>query len=1041
MPSMMSSKPAAAGSSDLGCGGRTALVLEFICLFTHDLRKKQKRWEDGRLRYHTFNKRVMVYDDRGNFVGDLHWTREEEFGEGEEVQLDRGTAIVQVLDCVGRKEQDLSELLDKRAKEKEQRQARLMARRSLAAPSPNTPMAGSRAQDHFQTRHRPLNHLLGTPTGHYGRAVVPSESPFELRQRASSSANDSPDTRPSKRTKREITPPVKKKGYAQNLFGATLSLSAVPISSAPRQPANSIYRQRSETPAQENLGQGAEQDIRDEIRQIERPTIGSRDSSDKASINPSSLTTALTVAERTSEEPGENRTRGLNHVESRTSGPSRVEKLVPGPQRRTIESVEPSDQPSTSFDNCRPSAGALRPIEELSRGKSEETARASSHVFETSCHATSSIKAQAIGVSELGVSCSQAIVLDEDPGNGPDFGHTFLEPQQTVSKATTPLSGTPENGKRFSKRDRVPRTTAKSPVVEPKTLEQDPTDAQRLAEERTELRLKPRKKRGLLVLSEKKNKPKQLRPQGAPADKSKPTGKSLDQSPRSDAVEPSFVVTPENADASLLAQQDSTYTESPVVSETHSGEPDHLPQQAEIHQGSRPEEQVGSTLNRSMPRPKVTPPNEPPKTAMNSADSPNTQNGDNIAENVTSESLPSPPSRKARPGGSHSKQSHREPDDSEVSGQEESASEPIRQLPTLRSSRQTRKSRNLDDIGSNRPKKKARIVDSDDSVEELSQARDKPRLAKFSKKSVKSREIFGLVPSSSPPAILANTVRAFVAVGGPRESSPVLNERATPLQEPRSCSPPTDSAASIPPAVQKHNLVSDSRAEAQTFAVSQREEATATVMPQSDPLIRPSVARSASNSSPRQSGEDKSMVAQAFSSGHDSIAAAKEASPPATTRPQSAIQERSTTASSSTLRARSNNEQSRLPKQPQPPISNAPNIGFNLGATKSCEKPHLDSPTAAPTRPRIANPATRGRKAALHSDAAGQVPRPILPAEPACPAHASGMQPLHALSEPAAPRDSERPKRQMRYPGFTSAKGGGPWSREAHDLLESARPG
>jgi len=32
----------------------------------------------------------------------------------------------------------------------------------------------------------------------------------------------------------------------------------------------------------------------------------------------------------------------------------------------------------------------------------------------------------------------------------------------------------------------------------------------------------------------------------------------------------------------------------------------------------------------------------------------------------------------------------------------------------------------------------------------------------------------------------------------------------------------------------------------------------------------------------------------------------------------------------------------------------------------------------------------------------------------------------------------------MKFPGFTSAAksgGGGPWSREAHDLLESGRPG
>ncbi|KAL2157946.1 hypothetical protein VTH06DRAFT_5001 [Thermothelomyces fergusii] len=210
MSSLTSSRPGHAGSFDSGNGGRIATVLEFICLFTHDLRKKQKRWEDGRLRYHTFNKRVMVYDDRGNFVGDLHWTREEEFGEGEEVQLERGTAIIQVMDCVGRKEQDLSELFDKRAKEKEQRQARLLGRPSLAGPSPASPVAEPRTPGHFQTRHRPLNHLLGPPTGHYGRAVVPTESPFELRQKANGAADDNPDSRPSKRSKRDITPPSKK---------------------------------------------------------------------------------------------------------------------------------------------------------------------------------------------------------------------------------------------------------------------------------------------------------------------------------------------------------------------------------------------------------------------------------------------------------------------------------------------------------------------------------------------------------------------------------------------------------------------------------------------------------------------------------------------------------------------------------------------------------------------------------------------------------------------------------------------------------------
>ncbi|GKT48819.1 protein ZGRF1 [Colletotrichum spaethianum] len=104
-----------------------APVLEYICLFTHDLKRKQKRWQDGRLKFHTFNKRIMVYDERGNFIGDMHWREDFDFGEGEEFNLERGAVIVQVAECVGSKDQDLTELLDKRAREVEQRHARSSA--------------------------------------------------------------------------------------------------------------------------------------------------------------------------------------------------------------------------------------------------------------------------------------------------------------------------------------------------------------------------------------------------------------------------------------------------------------------------------------------------------------------------------------------------------------------------------------------------------------------------------------------------------------------------------------------------------------------------------------------------------------------------------------------------------------------------------------------------------------------------------------------------------------------------------------------------
>ncbi|KAJ9132340.1 Protein ZGRF1 [Pleurostoma richardsiae] len=198
---------------------RTAAVLDYLCLFTHDIRRKQKRWQDGRLKFHTFNKRLMVYDEQGNFIGDMHWRAGGDFEEGEEIQLERGGVIVQVAECVGRREQDLSELLDKRAKEKEQRQASAASR-----PCPlSNPQSISRAPpvDHSQLLHRPLHELIGSPSGHHGRAALPVESPYE--ERHSGQNPDNRDAHQAKR-RRQHSPPPSKKGYAQNLFGATLNL-------------------------------------------------------------------------------------------------------------------------------------------------------------------------------------------------------------------------------------------------------------------------------------------------------------------------------------------------------------------------------------------------------------------------------------------------------------------------------------------------------------------------------------------------------------------------------------------------------------------------------------------------------------------------------------------------------------------------------------------------------------------------------------------------------------------------------------------------
>ncbi|KAK4200132.1 protein ZGRF1 [Triangularia verruculosa] len=248
MPAITSS----GARQELAGGGSSAPVLEFLCLYTHDLQRKQKRWQDGRLKYHTFNKRVMVYDDRGNSVGDMHWHRDWEFDEGEEIKLDRGGAIVQVQERVGRQNQDLTDLLDKRAKEKEERQSRTAARMGLRTPA--VPSRVYPAQNIGPgSYHRRLDQVL-SPTGHHGRAVVPTESPFEQRQRDQETPNGKNEAPAPKRRKYNDTPPSKL-GYAQSLFGAPLTLSAVPMSSAPfRRPAVSAIRMHSEPASSQEEG-------------------------------------------------------------------------------------------------------------------------------------------------------------------------------------------------------------------------------------------------------------------------------------------------------------------------------------------------------------------------------------------------------------------------------------------------------------------------------------------------------------------------------------------------------------------------------------------------------------------------------------------------------------------------------------------------------------------------------------------------------------------------------------------------------------------
>lgn len=153
----------------------TAPILDFRCLYTHDLRRKAKRWQDGTLRFHTFNKRIMVYDLSKNFIGDHHWCEKDPLQDGDELELDKGV-LIQVGDSTGTTIQDLSGLFEKRKKAQPDTPGR-------ATPTKPGPVSTTRPipVQLSQLRPKSLNALLGTPKGPVERATLPSKSPCQLR--------------------------------------------------------------------------------------------------------------------------------------------------------------------------------------------------------------------------------------------------------------------------------------------------------------------------------------------------------------------------------------------------------------------------------------------------------------------------------------------------------------------------------------------------------------------------------------------------------------------------------------------------------------------------------------------------------------------------------------------------------------------------------------------------------------------------------------------------------------------------------------------
>ncbi|WEW56404.1 hypothetical protein PRK78_001847 [Emydomyces testavorans] len=179
-------------SFSVGTSQYTAPVIKFRCLYTFDVKRKAKRWQDGYLQFHTFNRRAMVYGSSSDLIGDIYVRGNDGVQGGQQLELERGV-LVDVGECLEKTETDLTELLDKRKSNAVMSSSKTVLRRMSTAPGNGSSLMNPSAQA------KPLSELLGKHRTSIGRAVLPTKSPFEIRHE--NNQYDRAAERPTKRRK------------------------------------------------------------------------------------------------------------------------------------------------------------------------------------------------------------------------------------------------------------------------------------------------------------------------------------------------------------------------------------------------------------------------------------------------------------------------------------------------------------------------------------------------------------------------------------------------------------------------------------------------------------------------------------------------------------------------------------------------------------------------------------------------------------------------------------------------------------------------
>ena len=201
----------------------TAPVHEFRCLYTHDVRKKSKKWQDGRVKYHTFNKRVMLYDDFQTFIGDTHWKENGELQPGDSVTLDIGV-LIELEELMVTTQTDLAPLWEKDKNKQQQQEKTSVPRTTVNARATVGPVITARAgAEGTKQKHRSLNALLSKSNGSsmYGKALLAAQSPYEARKANQENEEWASEQHAKRRTTSEVQESGRKDTHDLPLWART----------------------------------------------------------------------------------------------------------------------------------------------------------------------------------------------------------------------------------------------------------------------------------------------------------------------------------------------------------------------------------------------------------------------------------------------------------------------------------------------------------------------------------------------------------------------------------------------------------------------------------------------------------------------------------------------------------------------------------------------------------------------------------------------------------------------------------------------------